>query len=242
MTAMVNMMHPDQRALLNGIIAEPDRDDLRLIYCDWLEEYEEGDVCPHCNGDGDEEHAVYCDGDYEIDVRDCSHCKGVGGTSNKFAKRAAFIRKQCGNPHNSIPAAKYGLTVIWRRGFIAEVRCSMAQWERHGAEVCSKHPVERVTIADKEPIDFTNAMRVLGIHPEQSPFHRRDGELLYLAIEVSESLPSVNYTLPFWMAGEINATPQFKTRETADDWLSCRCIETAKEKANQPAAPLPFTS
>lgn len=207
---MNDVMHPDQRALLNGIIEKPDCNDRRLIYCDWLEENEEGDICPHCDGTGEEEHTIYCDGDYKIDVRDCLHCNGTGGTSNKFAKWAAFIREQCQNPQSSRTVSKHGVEVVWRRGFIAEVRCVMIDWIRYGPVACRNHPVERVVITDKAALRSSwNSM-------------------FYWRFDDAGNGHS-NHLPPSFRESNDYITLYLNTPTETEDWLSARCVTLARE-------------
>jgi hypothetical protein len=49
------------------------------------------------------------------------------------------------------------LPVFWpfvftRRGFIDEVRCTLADWMQHGPQIVRKHPVTRVTLTDRKPL------------------------------------------------------------------------------------------
>jgi uncharacterized protein (TIGR02996 family) len=39
----------------------------------------------------------------------------------------------------------------FRRGFIAEVKLPLAAWLEHGKELVAAHPLEKVTLADREP-------------------------------------------------------------------------------------------
>lgn len=42
----------------------------------------------------------------------------------------------------------------YRRGFIEAVRCPAADWLAHGPAICALHPVERVEISDKSPVEW----------------------------------------------------------------------------------------
>lgn len=215
------MMHPEQRALLDGIIAEPEDNVRRGAYADWLDEHEEGDICPHCGGDGEEEHTIYCDGDYKIDVRDCLRCNGTGGTSNKLAKRAAFIRGQLQDPQSSRTVSKHGVEVVWRCGFIAEVRCTMADWERYGPDACRNHPIVRVVITDKEPWDGHNGIFYWFSRATQV------GDRSALPPEILLHGSQIHRDI----AGG------FKSQTEATNWLSRRAIETTRAKlANEVTA------
>lgn len=87
-------MHPEQRALLNGIIAEPERDDLRLIYCDWLEEHEAMVTppdCKTCGGTGRRQYPNDQGGAVEMACPVCGHKR----VSNGLAALSDFVRAQC---------------------------------------------------------------------------------------------------------------------------------------------------
>jgi uncharacterized protein (TIGR02996 family) len=43
-----------------------------------------------------------------------------------------------------------------RRGFVAEVRCTLADYERHAAAMFAAHPVTRVVLTDREPFVANN--------------------------------------------------------------------------------------
>lgn len=53
-------------------------------------------------------------------------------------------------PHQAVedPFPNY----IVRRGFVAEVRCQLADWSRIGPQVMAAHPVEVVRLTDREPM------------------------------------------------------------------------------------------
>jgi uncharacterized protein (TIGR02996 family) len=101
-----NSMSDTQRALLDAILENPDDDDRRLVYSDWLEENEavSSVQCPKCQGNH---------GSHFVDVEvtnkglvaktnsswiDCGVCgaRGFVSRSNGFARYAEFIRKQVG--------------------------------------------------------------------------------------------------------------------------------------------------
>lgn len=214
------MMHPDQRALLNGIIAEPERDDLRLVYADWLEEREESVECGRCKGTGligdqpgfGQSPCFACGG--HIEERSKKWTRGTGRVSNGLKDIAARIRWQCDRPrehlHTDYPGQR-SVTAIYNRGFIAEARCTMAQWLQHGPSICSEHPVERVVITDKEPDDSPSGWTYYGI----------DGG----------GFDSMH--VPVCIQKEPRPDMYFPSVESANADLSARCIEWAREQAKK---------
>ena len=108
---------------------------------------------------------------------------------------------------------------IAHRGFIAEIRCEMAQWERFGRSMCELHPITRVVITDKEPSV---------IQPDRGPYRwvfTRDRETLSLPNRLpmflrEQTLPN----LPVWY----ELFTAHKTAHEAKDSLSIWCIKWAK--------------
>lgn len=46
--------------------------------------------------------------------------------------------------------------LIFRRGFVAEVQCTLAVWLRYGPAIVRRHPIERVEVLDKQPRETLN--------------------------------------------------------------------------------------
>lgn len=161
-------MHPEQRALLNTIIANPADDAPRLIYADWLDEHDDQMSCPTCNGDLRMKLAVM--------YAKCPTCNGAGRVPNLFAERADFIRKQlelpdvdncfCGvdgvfsDAHYKFDFRLAQITVdgsyihkrfVYRRGFVYKIACTMNSWLDNGPEIVRDHPITRVEITNKKP-------------------------------------------------------------------------------------------
>ncbi len=148
-------------ALLRGVLDDPGDDLRRLVYADWLEEggdVERGELIRvqvrlaqmgplsayfftgeperiEFDGLQAREVQVLVDNGWEW-------CRGM----------ATFFGD--GEPLNY---ADYGYGGCvggarwrWRRGFIAEVSCKCAEWERHGRAIMQANPIERVELTDLE--------------------------------------------------------------------------------------------
>ena len=114
---------------------------------------------------------------------------------------------------------------IVTRGFPSLVRCDMSTWQKYGADVVRYNPIERVEITDKEPRR--------NIDPIFSP---TSGTPSYLHSWSSHGSSSSDLPREFWENTSDGLFVHFSTsRESAFNWLSQRCIETARAKANQPA-------
>lgn len=70
------------------------------------------------------------------------------------AEQAEMIREQCADPTPRVGTWIAPISVTYERGFIVEARCLLVEWEMCGPEICATHPVQRVTITDKEPWGF----------------------------------------------------------------------------------------
>jgi uncharacterized protein (TIGR02996 family) len=147
-------------ALLADIVENPADDTPRLVYADWLDE----------NGDGDRADFIRVQVALERPV-------AVGHDSGRIVRRRdmaisdALRRRErelllhnwtAWTPRLSETHSfevilseewTYSGTpaVLFRRGFIAEVRCTLEQWLAHGPAATAGHPIEVVTLTDREP-------------------------------------------------------------------------------------------
>lgn len=167
-------MHPEQRAFIDAIIANPEDDAPRLVYADWLDEHDDQMSCPTCNGDCQVKISVTYVPNNQYTR--CQTCNGSGCVPNLFAERAAFIRKQlelpdvdncfCGvdgiysDAHYKFDFRLAQITVdgsyihkrfVYRRGFVYKIACTMNSWLDNGQEIVRDHPITRVEITDKKP-------------------------------------------------------------------------------------------
>jgi len=106
------------------------------------------------------------------------------------------------------------IDALYHRGFVHTIRCTMAQWEQHGPSICDQHPVERVVITDKEPLATSD----------------RGFLWMFTSYGLGNDAPPV---LPNKLVDPAVYQLFFDTLDEAKDWLSLRCIETARAKANQ---------
>jgi uncharacterized protein (TIGR02996 family) len=137
---------------LAAILAEPERDDVRLIYADWLED----------NGDPDRAEfiRVQCritavDAALE-DTGDCNQPDCPGCVERRALRRrerellelseggARWLPEDW--PLWPVPPGRWD--VAFHRGFVAEVTLPCAEWLRHGRELVRAAPLERVALAD----------------------------------------------------------------------------------------------
>lgn len=165
-------MHPEQRALLNGIITNPNDNVARLVYADWLEE----------NGQ----------------VNDAIRIRKHVETSFRYV---------------SYPPRDVAERIVWRRGFMQKIFCTMAQFLKHGPLICSLHPIMRVVITDKEPV------QIAGL-----------GMIEFVWVFFAE-LEDQSHVLPNQLSQDQLFRVPFKSVSDANEWLSARCIAWARERA-----------
>lgn len=138
--------------LYAAILADPLADVPRLIYADFLEEFGDEGERAHAefvrvqialaaikgSGDSLRERELWDsrrgDGDWHIVARDLP-----GKIDRQHIDQETF-------------SGRIASMVLWRRGFIDEIRCPMATWKKHGKAIVLAHPVTRVRLVDREPI------------------------------------------------------------------------------------------
>jgi uncharacterized protein (TIGR02996 family) len=169
----------DADALLAAVLAEPDDDGPRLVYADWLEEHGESaraefvrtqlaltayyhdmrfdptGVCRGCRGT---DRGRWC--------RECRLRRRerelLAAHRKRWLTEAAPPGVRCWQTGTeqgwALPRhmgdggeALVGVPVEFRRGFIEEVRCPLADWLAHGPAVVRRQPVTRVDVTDKSP-------------------------------------------------------------------------------------------
>ncbi len=110
----------DGSDLLAAILANPDDDNVRLVYADWLQE------------NGDEARAEYIrlrilrDGDRDADIR---------------AVDLWYANVRQWEPLRGANGEALG---SWYRGFIRDIEDTAGWWLAHADEILSRHPVRRV--------------------------------------------------------------------------------------------------
>lgn len=224
-------MHPEQRALLNAIIANPADDAPRLIYADWLDEHDGQATCQRCNGNA----SHWIKSEYGI----CTTCNGSGCVPNLFAERADFIRKQldlpdvdncfCGvdgmfsDAHYKFDQRLAYITAngsyihkrfVYRRGFVYKIACTMDSWLDNGPEIVRDHPITCVEITDKAPFRYSGFFWYFAWHNIDSPTRTAD---------TIHCLPSVIFN-------KLSGTYYENDIDKAFDDLSQACIAWAKEQ------------
>lgn len=249
MTPPAYTRHPEYRSFLRAIRKAPDDDLPRLILADWLEE--RAGSCESCGGKATwskwtdvlpaHNTARRNDGRFA-----CSTCHGTG--TNGAGERGGFIRVQieAARTENEADAfaldkrAEEILTKMppfagelgrsisdwdWHRGFIATVRCTLAQFEQHAGAIAREHPVTRWELTDCEPCQQEN----------------RSESAVYIGRwrwfwTLERYVPRLEWGLPYELYKR--ASDFYPTRKAALDTLNAACVIVANERAevleNQP--------
>jgi uncharacterized protein (TIGR02996 family) len=167
----------DVDALLAAVLAEPDDDGPRLVYADWLEEHGQParaefvrvQVARAAQRPGQCIHGQCPDAAGCCEV----WCEGADRLWRREGELLAAHRKRW-LTEAAPPGARYwqtgtqqgwalphvlsdggtgliGVPVEFRRGFVEEVRCTLADWLAHGPAVVRCQPVTRVDVTDRKP-------------------------------------------------------------------------------------------
>lgn len=138
----------DRQPFLSAILAQPDDDGPRLVYCDWLEEQGESDRAEFIR--------------LQIKMAACRMCHRKDGTKRKdgYARNCGRClpgaqRAQRLMGCDSFPAwcpqviADNVNTSRYRRGFIEEIHCPWQSWLTHHAAIRSATPLREVRLTTR---------------------------------------------------------------------------------------------
>jgi len=236
----------DGPALLAAILAQPEDDTPRLVYADWLDEQGEAergefirvqvaiaamdeagegeidpndghtccdDPCPVCasveryTGLRRRKQELFENGrTYKWGFPKAIHCTPFADT---FAKGLG-------------PETAIGLS---RRGFVSEVRCTLAAWVAHGPAIVRAHPVERVVLSDRESTIRGTDRTHMWVRESGMDNAPRDE----LPNDLFDHLPVMGqvYYFVFNQPGDWRSYP---TESDANDALSFACRSWAKSR------------
>lgn len=135
-------------ALLQAILDEPDADDVRLIYADWLDEH---------GAAWQREHAALIRWQIAtgsvIERTEAGKWQYVGRKKGKAISAVWSALKKLAQDLWSTGTYYNGDRgrLIFRRGFIEAVGCTCSAWMLGGASVAQRHPLTQVRLSDKIP-------------------------------------------------------------------------------------------
>lgn len=140
------MNHP---GFLADILANPDDDTPRLIYADWLEDQGQKAEADFIR--------VQCTL-FALPLSNPARPRLLDEQSSAWLAMKPPLYPEIPYPRDGGFAAEIdgGVElrdpkVIFRRGFVHTVRCTLDAWRTHGPALVSRHPVQRVKLSDRCP-------------------------------------------------------------------------------------------
>ncbi|QEL18859.1 TIGR02996 domain-containing protein [Limnoglobus roseus] len=222
----------DRAALLAAITAAPEEDDLpRLVFADWLEEH------------GDPEWAfavrVMCAAPHEFDADVQVERMDVGRPSKDVAVALAWLETHApyhlsmllgGRRCEQMPGEwlwltscpELGLTVEWRRGFIARVRGPLEVARGHLPAMLAAQPVRRAEATDRRPHDRFPDVATAITNRRFAWYQRRIGgltpPLAVLPDSVYDHLPDgkAAFAKPEWAVDALSAALLGEARDAVE--------------------------
>lgn len=231
-----------QRAgLIRDICEHPGRYDLRLIFADWCEDHGEperaefvrlqmeyADLHPHYEA-------------HDIDYLNCPTCIRAAIIEGLLKTRFRIGRnehptwaKDCPSIIMRTKPTGPALEWQWYRGFVESITCPWSEWEKCGPRLVECHPLRRVTLSDKEPLNLAPG----STNPDDTwhGWHTwGSAEFVVLGGPLASDLPKELFAL---LGGRrIEGNPfavYYESREEAVDDCSLACVNFARKKAGLP--------
>lgn len=153
-------MHPEQRALLDGILAHPEQDVRRLIYADWLQEHGQEDraefirvqieytlIHEHYSSHTDDSCAI-CRRGVELDNLLQTKFKISLFGPSTFASD---------DPYRLMGLNSTGPRVEWNwhRGFICDMRMPWLYWFNNAKVLITHHPIREVRLTTIPEVEIS---------------------------------------------------------------------------------------
>jgi uncharacterized protein (TIGR02996 family) len=218
---------------LDAICADPDDDTPRLVYADWLEEHGEPERAEFIRCQCLVERWASTPGDHE----------GGAAAGATLARAQQLLRADgfppalpfrhvlhCFQDSELTPLDPGCAVAVWRRGFVASVTLSCADWLKHGPTVVACQPVESVTLSDRGPGDPAGVHSVGFLWlPWPRPRDAAPGARFW----TPRSRPDV---LPWPLYEAVCECRDKNVAETDDDcrrWLSAGCVRWGREEARK---------
>ena len=155
----------DGEVLLRAIIADPPDDTPRLQYSDWLEEQGDPDSLSRAEFIRAQikisRLPSYC---YDSGQAICDVCgkvtsEGVFGDDCEGEACSLFRRCLCRARYHNQWIGNLRITTLrheFRRGFVSIISTSLNHWLNGGKSAVLEHPIERVVITDKKPLQYND--------------------------------------------------------------------------------------
>jgi uncharacterized protein (TIGR02996 family) len=190
---------------LGAILEEPAEDVHRLVYADWLNEQGEVDFAEFIR--------LQCN--FGSTRRSRKLLELYGADWFPCPAGQTFLPAYWGRIGWQFDGSSTGCRLTVRRGFIAEIGCSLAEWMAHGPALVRRTPLERVTLSDRAP-EITNLPQ----------------ETNWTWFESNAAFKSSHYLLS-WL---FHCLPvrYFRTRQAGMNILSTACLAWARAQPGTP--------
>jgi uncharacterized protein (TIGR02996 family) len=229
--------------LLRAVCEDPADDLLRLVLADSLDDNGEADRAEFVRLQCKLSTLGECERDFGLGLSCC--CKFCRGGGLPLQWRQDELIRSCLWKwlRDELPPAVWAefdrwthegnvvtskrdedLSLVFRRGFVSEVRCPLSSWLAHGPAIVACQPVEAVVLADREPAQsasgwWWSSPRSVGGHPQS-----------ILPEPLFSYLSGVrpNYSV---------LSPSYPSREDALSALSTAAVSWARAQADLPPLP-----
>ncbi len=217
------MKIPDDREFLNQICADPFDDDIRLIYCDWLQEHGREDQAEFIRLQISLHGQEY----YEIPVRD----REVE-LFRKLYVKAELLLSPYGHLSREIITGdsfdRCRFRIYYQRGFPYCISCMHQEFihQTHAEVLFQNWPITKVVLHDRKPYDEDSLFSWSSRNPEAGPYEYQ-GDRDEIDFDIFKLMRGklFDLSLPQWNWKE------YKTLDKANEELSAACMRYARTKA-----------
>lgn len=203
--------------LLQAILDNRADDQLRLVYADWLEEHGEEARAEFIRVQvelGNEKRVTY---KRKIEKKIKHMLRGAAPL-----RRLKWINDVLDGLRMGVSVDGWGFLIApvspnarFRRGFIAEITCSSADWLTHHAEILTEHPVEVVRLLDFPEVECVAGRHAIKVWFKDFPKiagnirHRGDARM-YLKFSAAQEIfklhwPRIEFLLPKYGESSLKA-------------------------------------
>lgn len=135
--------HPDYRAFMAAILAEPDEDLPRLAFADWLEE----------RGDSVRSEFVRVQCNWWIEIACICGGRATCVPCELRRRERELLNAHVNewSPADKTWACANGDQITWSRGFVSAITMTAADWLLHAGVILTQQPIREVTLTGLRP-------------------------------------------------------------------------------------------
>jgi uncharacterized protein (TIGR02996 family) len=234
--------NPTELAFLHDICHYPADDAVRLIYADWLDDRD----LP-----GDRERAEFIRVQCEL-ARLCQEpvapwtdfrlleCRRSLTSAVDHGDYEFLVPDWTGTPPGDwswyvvdgsqlvVASTYYPFTLHWRRGFVEAISVSLVDFQTHAARLFASHPVQHVTLTDRQPAPHAvldgvpgESLWAWGLYPLSG----------LIAVELAYHLPGCLYDALEGYVDNLFGWRFYRTQAEAQDALAQACVRWGRQQA-----------